>query len=128
VKRLWPIVAAAGALAAAGCASESPAEKLADRVTRAIVANDMGPVAPEFNAIVRPTLMERERVGRLSDQLVPLGTFTRTQEDTPAGAPAGVHRFVAEFERGTRIEDLKLDADGKISAFQIRPASGSSER
>jgi hypothetical protein len=128
VKRLWPIVAAAGALAAAGCASETPAEKLADRVTRAIVANDMQPVASEFNAIVRPSLMERERVGRLSDQLVPLGKFKRTKENTPAGAPAGVHRFVAEFERGTRIEDLTLDADGKISAFHIRPSSESSKR
>lgn len=128
MKRLWPIVAAACALAAAGCESGTPAENLADRVTRAIVANDMGPVAPEFNALVRPRLMERERVGRLSDQLVPLGKFKRTKEDTPAGSPAGVHRFVAEFERGTRIEDLTLDPDGKIAAFHIRPSGGSSER
>jgi hypothetical protein len=39
-----------------------------------------------------------------------------------------LHWFVAEFERGTRIEDLTLDADGKIAAFHIRPSSGSSER
>jgi hypothetical protein len=125
VKRLCSIVVAAVALAATGCAGENHAEKLADQVTRAIVANDMRPVAPEFNAIVRPKLMERERVGRLSDQLAPLGSFKRTKENTPAGAPAGMHQFVAEFERGTRVEDLTLDADGKISAFHIHSSSES---
>lgn len=123
MKRLVSI--AAVALAVAGCAGENHAEKLADQVTRAIVANDMRPVAPEFNAIVRPKLMERERVGRLSDQLAPLGNFKRTKENTPAGAPAGTHQFVAEFERGTRIEDMTLDSDGKIAAFHIHPASES---
>jgi hypothetical protein len=126
-RRLW-VGAAILALAVSGCARENHAEKLADQVTRAIVANDMRPVASEFNAIVRPKLMERERVGRLSDQLAPLGKFKRTKENTPAGTPAGTHQFVAEFERGTRIEDMTLDADGKIAAFHIHPTGQSSAR
>ncbi len=128
MKRLWTIAVAAAALAAAGCAGENHAEKLADQVTRAIVANDMRPVESEFNALVRPKLMERERVGRLSDQLAPLGSFKRTKENTPAGSPAGAHQFVAEFERGTRIEDMTLDSDGKIAAFHIHSANESSAR
>ncbi len=128
MRRLCSIAVAAAVLALAGCAGENHAEKLADQVTRAIVANDMRPVAPEFNAIVRPKLMERERVGRLSDELAPLGSFKRTKENTPAGAAAGTHQFVAEFERGTRIEDMTLDSDGKIAAFHIHPAGESAAR
>ena len=110
MKRLWPIVAAAGS------AVQPQAFDLGD------ISFDLD--MPE----TLPSLMERERVGRLSDQLVPLGKFKRTKENTPAGSLPGTHWFVAEFERGTRIEDLTLDADGKISAFHIRPSSESSKR
>ena len=29
--------------------------------------------------------------------------------------------FVAQFDKATWVEDLKTDADGKISAFEIHP-------
>ena len=128
MKCLSAIVVAAGAFALAGCAHENHTEQLADQVTRAIVANDMRPVAPEFNALVRPKLMQHEQVGRLADQLAPLGNFKRTKENTPAGTPAGTHQLIAEFERGTRVEDLTFDSEGKIAAFHLHSASESSAR
>jgi hypothetical protein len=100
---------------------ENHAEKLATDVTKAVINNNMQPVEKEFNALARPELENRQRVGRLSDQIVALGPLKSVKEDTPAGATAGKHHFVVTFEKATWDEDLTLDADGKISAFHIHP-------
>ncbi len=95
-------------------------EELATQVTQAIVKNDMTPVEKNFNAMVRPRLENRAAVGRLSDDLHGLGTFKDVKEDTPSGSPAGFHHFQAHFEKGTWVEDMTLDGDGKISGFHVR--------
>jgi hypothetical protein len=100
---------------------ENKTEQLATQVTQAIIKNDMHPVEKDFNALARPELENRGRVGRLSDQLVALGALKSVKEDTAKDAPAGVHHFVAQFDKATWVEDLKTDADGKISAFEIHP-------
>jgi len=103
-------------------------EQLATDVTKAIVNNDMRPVEKEFNAVVRPRLENRAKVGRLSDDLRALGPLKAIKEDTPAGSPAGKHHFQAQFEKGTWVEDLTIDADGKISAFQVHDPEANSTR
>jgi hypothetical protein len=105
-------------LVLAACASENANEKLADRVTAAIVNNDVQPVEKDFNALTRPKLT-RGSVGRLSDQLNALGKFDRTHETTPTDMTGGRHTFDAVFEKATWHEDLMLDEDGKIAAFYI---------
>jgi hypothetical protein len=112
---------AAAMLLLAGCFGENHYEKMADQVTKAIIANDMRPVEPEFNAIVRPKLLNRSRVGQLSDELNALGPLKRIKENTPAGAPPGEHTFAVQFEKATWTEDLLIDADGKIAAFHVHP-------
>lgn len=115
--------AAVAALALTACGFENQNERLADRVTAAIVANDMRPVEKDFNALDRPKLESRANVGRLSDRLNALGTFKRTHETTPRDARAGYHTFVADFSKGTMVEDMTFDADGKIAGFHVRPPS-----
>jgi hypothetical protein len=105
-------------LALVACGGPNANEKLADRVTEAIVNNDIRPVEKDFNALTRPKLT-RAAVGRLSDQLNALGKFHRTHETTPKGAPAGRHTFDAIFDKATWHEDMVLDEDGKIAAFYI---------
>jgi hypothetical protein len=124
----FALAAAVATLAAtSGCGGgENPSEKLADRVTAAIVANDMRPVQQDFNATIRPQLRNRAKVGKLSDDLAPLGKFKRTKETTPAGTPKNTHYLTAQFEHGTYDEKMVLDEDGKISAFDLRPTQGSS--
>jgi hypothetical protein len=100
---------------------ENRYEKLATDVTKAIAANDMRPVEPEFNALRRPQLEDRGKVGQLSDFVNADGTLKRIKEDTPAGAKAGYHHFTAEFDKGNLSEDLTVDADGKIADFHVRP-------
>jgi hypothetical protein len=106
----------------AGCFGPNRNERLADRVTKAVLANDMQPVEKEFNAIVRPKLANRQLLGRLSDQLNTLGRFKGVRETTPRDAADGKHTFEADFEKAKWIEDLVIDSDGKIAAFHIHQA------
>lgn len=112
----------------AGCFGPNRNERLADRVTRAVLANDMRPVVKEFNAIVRPKLENRQLVGRLSDQLNALGRFKGVRETTSRDASDGKHTFDAIFEKAKWVEDIVVDADGKIAAFHIHQAGPGSAR
>lgn len=105
-------------VALVACGGENADEKLADRVTQAIVNNDIRPVEKDFNALTRPKLT-RGAVGRLSDQLNALGKFERTHETTPPDQKNGRHTFDAVFEKATWHEDMTLDEDGKIAAFYV---------
>jgi hypothetical protein len=120
VKKLTILVALA---ALAGCFGENHNEKTADTVTKAIMANDMRPVEPDFNAIVRPKLLNRAHVGELSDQLNALGALKTIHETTAKDAPQGEHTFDAVFARGTWKEVMTIDSDGKIASFYVRPPS-----
>jgi hypothetical protein len=100
---------------------ENHYEHLADQVTKAIAANDMRPVEGEFNALRRPQLEDRGKVGRLSDFVNAEGAFKSVKEDTPAGSQAGYHHFTAHFAKGDLAEDMTLDADGKIADFHVKP-------
>jgi hypothetical protein len=98
-------------------------ERLAGDVTRAILANNMRPVEGEFNALRRPQLEDRAKVGQLSDDLTALGAFKGVKETTPSGAREGYHTFAARFDKATWSEDMTLDADGKIATFHVHPTS-----
>jgi len=97
----------------------NPNERLATRVTIAIVNNDMRPVENDFNAIPREQLKNRPKVALLSQDLNELGKLKKIKEDTPGTAAVRYHHFLAEFEKGTWEEDLTYDTAGKISTFHV---------
>jgi hypothetical protein len=100
---------------------ENQYESMADAVTKAIAANDMTPVLGDFNAIRRPELQDRARVGNLSNMEVALGAFKSSKEITPANSPPLFHEFTETFANGSLDEKYELDADGKIVKFHIGP-------
>lgn len=100
---------------------ENRYERLASDVTHALAANDMRPVEKEFNAVTRPKLEDRGKVGNLSDFVNADGKLKSVKEQAqPEGKP-NVHLFVATFEKGQRAEDLTVDSDGKIVDFHVKP-------
>jgi len=102
---------------------ENRYERMADAITQALAHNDMAPVQRDFNAIDRPELQNRARVGALSDLVGAMGAFKGSKENTPQGLDPGYHQFVETFAKGTLVEKYKLDADGKITHFHIGPTS-----
>lgn len=52
---------------------ENRYERMADAITQALAHNDMAPVQKDFNAIDRPELQNRARVGALSDLVGAMG-------------------------------------------------------
>ena len=96
-------------------------EATADAVTVALANNNMTPVLHKFNAIRLPELQDREKVGHISNFLVPMGAFKGSKEITPANSDAGLHEFTETFANGTAFEKFELDADGKIVKFHIGP-------
>ena len=95
-------------------------EKLVGSIVESIQRNDMTPVAKDFNAIQREQLT-RASVGRLSDQLAPLGKLKNIRETTPKEASPRHYTFDVQFEKATWIARMALDEDGKITAFYLRP-------
>ena len=118
---LRTIAAALAALGLAACFGPNHSEQLADQVTKAIIANDMRPVESDFNAIVRPKLLNHAKVGALSDSLSALGAYKGVKEDTPSTARPGEHDFSAQFEKATWRETIVFDSDGKIASFHVNP-------
>ena len=109
------------AFAVRACAHhENANERLVRQITVAVQSNDMTPVAKEFNAITREKLT-RASVGRLSDQLAPLGKIKSVEETTPKDASPRHHTFTVHFEKADWRSHLVLDEDGKVAAFDLRP-------
>jgi hypothetical protein len=96
-------------------------EQVATQITNAVIANNMQPVANDFNAITREKVEDRGTVGQLSQQLNDLGKLESLKEDTPKEAEPRYHRFVVRFDKATWIEDMTYDLDGKIKSFRIHP-------
>jgi len=96
---------------------ENKYEKIADGVTKALQSNDLAGAQKYFNA-ESATKMDRGEVGRVADDLVPLGSLKKIKEITPADAPARGHEFTVTFAKGTVDEKIRFDPDDKIVFFK----------
>ena len=94
-------------------------EKLAARVTNAIIADNMKPVENDFNSLRWAELENRAKVGQLSQDLNELGKLKSVKEDTPKDSRPSYHHFQAQFEKGTWEEEMTYDPQGKIGSFYV---------
>lgn len=92
-------------------------ENLVARIVQAVQSNDLQPVRDDFEAAARESIT-RERVGRLSDMLAPMGKI-KSVDEIPArsGEPK---MYVIHFEHGDWQATLPLDAHGKATGFAMR--------
>jgi hypothetical protein len=100
-----------------GCASHNKYETEADKITRAVIANDMTPVASDFAPAISGQLT-RVRVAELSDELNAQGAYKGLKEDDQNCAPAA-HCFDVTFEKRAYREALALDDNGKVTAWRV---------
>jgi len=101
----------------AGCSSENKYEREADRITRAVMADDLTPVRNDISPQVQIT---RAQVAAASDELSQQGKLLSVKEVTPCAA--GIHCFVLKFEKHTYDEELRMDDQGKVVAWRFKMA------
>jgi hypothetical protein len=107
------------ALLLSGCAMKNKEEKEADKITQAVIANNMSSVINDFDSQAKPTVT-RIAVARLSDELNQQGKYQGVTEVKDASAGPGGHIFDVKFEKHMYTEKMVLDDDGKVRTWNIK--------
>jgi hypothetical protein len=110
-----PLLAAV-ALLLAGCSFENKYEREADKITRAVMNNDLTPVK---NDIAPGVEISRVKVAEYADELSAQGKLESIKETTPC-AP-GFHCFTVKFEKHSYLERLAMDDTGKVTQWNFKP-------
>ncbi len=114
------LLAMSAALLLSGCSFENKYEREADKITRAVMNNDLTPVK---NDIAPSVNISRVRVAEYADELSAQGKLESVKETTPCQAGPGYHCFTVKFEKRTYLEDLAMDDQGKVTAWNFKPAN-----
>jgi len=107
-------VLACAAVLLSGCASENKYEREADRITRAVMNNDLAPVK---NDIAPGVNITRLQVAQWADELDDQGKLLSVKEVTPCDP--GAHCFDVKFEKHTYREELAIDDQDKVTAWRF---------
>ena len=121
MKALPYIAAAAIALTLTGCSFENKNEREADKITRAVMANDLRPVQDD---VAKGITIPRVKVAEWSDELNEQGKLLSVKETTANCSP-GWHCFDVKFEKRAYVERMRLDENGKVASwnFHMAPAA-----
>ncbi|MFN2448367.1 MAG: hypothetical protein ABR508_01050 [Candidatus Baltobacteraceae bacterium] len=116
---------ALAALSLASCAGNR-AEHEADKITRAVIANDMQPVMGDLDPSIKGEIT-RIRVAELSDELNAQGKYKGLKQTTAAWCDkTGYDCFDVTFEKSTYHEVMKTGSDGKVQYWWIHAAPAAS--
>lgn len=115
MKRLRPVLIGLALVALAGCSFESGNEREADRMTRAVINNDLRPVE---NDIAKGITIARVKVAEWSDELNEQGKLISVKETT-AGCDPGWHCFDVRFEKHRYLERMRFDENHKVVDWQF---------
>ncbi len=111
------IVSAALAVAVvlAGCSFASKEQREAEKITKAVIANDMTPVIGDFTPLAQ-TKVTRVAVAELSDELNSQGAF-HGLKPTKEKCPPAFSCFIATYDKATYFERIRLSSDGKVASW-----------
>lgn len=114
------LLAAAALAALAACSFENRNEREADRITRAVIDNDLRPVQ---NDIAKGITITRVKVAQWSDELGAQGKLLSVKETTGTCDP-GWHCFNVKFQKHDYVERMRFDENGKVVDwdFHMAPA------
>ena len=113
---------ALAALSLAACAGQNRQEREADKITRAVIQNDMQPVMGDIDPAIKGQIT-RVRVAQLSDELNEQGAYKGLKQTTAAWCDRpGYDCFDVTFEKSTYHEVMKLGSDGKVQYWWMHEA------
>jgi hypothetical protein len=101
----------------AGCASHNKYENEADKLTRAVIANDMTAVKGDFDPSMQGQIT-RVKVAELSDELNAQGAYKGLKENDQ-NCPPAAHCFDVTFEKHAYREAIALNDRNKVTAWRI---------
>jgi hypothetical protein len=108
------------AVSLAACSFQNKNEKEADKITKAVIANDMRPVTDDLDPAIRSSIT-RVKVAQLSDELNDQGAYNGLKEND-TGCRTGFVCFDVNFEKRPYKEMMKVGSDGKVQSWYIHAA------
>lgn len=105
--------------ACSGSAGGGTPQQVAERVTRAVYANDLNTTIGAFDDTMQRNVT-RAQLGDLSDRMHELGAFTSIVQRSGT-ADTGRYEFDASFTGGMMLVQMRIDPGGKIGAYRVTP-------
>lgn len=112
------LVAGAAAAMLASCSGQNRSEREADRITRAVMANNLQPVQSD---IAKGIAITRVQVAEWSDELNNQGKLLSVKETTANCSP-GWHCLDVKFEKREYVERMRFDENGKVVNWDFHMA------
>jgi hypothetical protein len=106
----------------AGCAGQNANEREADKITRAVINNNMSPVMGDLDPYIKGQVT-RVRVAELSDELNQQGAYQGLTETKATWCDTTIyHCFDVKFANRAYREKMKVGSDGKVQYWWIHAA------
>ena len=102
------------------CSFQNKYEREAEKLTRAAMNNDFGPVQ---NDLAKGTHITRVQVAEWSDELSGQGALKSLKETTENCQP-GVHCFAVKFDKHDYVETMRLNEEGKVVDWHFHMVQG----
>jgi hypothetical protein len=100
-----------------GCGNASDPSALAEKITRAVYANDFDSTTADFDDSLKGEVTRAE-VGAISDKLHDLGDIKQVSQRS-ANADTGRYDYDVTLDRGSVVVQLRLDPSGKVGAYRV---------
>ncbi len=123
MNKFWALALVALSLAGlAGCGGPNRSEREADKITRAVISNNMAPVMSDFDPAIKGEIT-RVRVAELSDELNQQGAYQGLRQTTAAWCNRPSYLcFDVNFAKRPYHEVMKVGSDGKVQYWWIHAA------
>ena len=112
------VLTAAVAVLVASCSFQNRNEREADRITRAVIANNLQPVQSD---IAKGVAITRVQIAEWSDELNAQGKLISVKENTSNCEP-GWHCFDVKFDKRSYVERMRFDENGKVVNWNFHMA------
>jgi hypothetical protein len=112
------LILAAAAAMLASCSGQNRSEREADRITRAVMANNLQPVQSD---IAKGIAITRVQVAEWADELNNQGKLLSVKETTANCSP-GWHCLDVKFEKREYVERMRFDENGKVVNWDFHMA------
>jgi hypothetical protein len=106
-------------VALTGCSFQNRNEREAERITRAVIDNDLKPVQAD---LAKGVAITRVQVAEWSDELNAQGKLLSVKETT-ANCEPGWHCFDVKFDKHEYAERMRYDENGKVVDWRFHMVS-----